>query len=275
MSRRFGPGVYDALHAIDYLVFGHLQQAQDAAAGQLVERIAGIREVDVRNFVAAYAFAVVPSRYALERGAWDEAAQLQLSPPDLSWERFPESEAILVFARGLGAARVGDVAAARRDHDRLVALREQMLAAGSDYWAGQADFQLDALGAWIALAQRQPAEAKQLMRAAARAEDASDKHPVTPGNVVPLRELLGELLLELDRPAEAQAEFEHSLERDPNRFRGTCGAALSAERAGRTGAARVHYARLLEIAAERDTERPETHHALAVAASRNDVSPGQ
>lgn len=265
-ERTFGPGVYDALHALDYLVFGHLQQAQDRAAAGLAERVAGVRVVEVQNFVAAYAFAAIPARLALERGDWARAAALELSPAGLAWERFPQAEAILVFARGLGAARDGKTDAAGRDLSRLRELRALMLDGGNDYWAGQAAFQADALAAWIALAEGRGHEALRLMRAAADAEDASDKHPVTPGNVAPSRELLGEMLLALDRPAEALDEFRRSLGRDPNRYRGVRGAARAAEEAGQNETARAFYQQLLEITAARDTERPGVAHAAAFLA---------
>ena len=147
-----GVGAYDALHAMDYMVFAHLQQAQDKAAKRLVEEAGAIRKLNVENFPAAYAFAAIPSRYALERGDWKSAAELQLLPAELAWDKFPQAEAILVFARGLGAARSGDSAAARRDVQRLHALKEAMSAAKLDYWAGQADFQIKTIDAWLALA---------------------------------------------------------------------------------------------------------------------------
>ncbi|MGH8646649.1 MAG: hypothetical protein ACREX4_20200, partial [Gammaproteobacteria bacterium] len=253
----FGIGTYDALHAMDYMVFAHLQQAQDKAAKALVDEIAAIRKVNVENIVAAYAFAAIPARFALERGDWKQAAALKLSPANLAWSKFPQAEAILVFARGLGAARSGDVEDARKDVDRLQALKEAMAAAKMDYWAGQTDFQIKTVNAWIAIAEKRHGEAVRLMGAAAEAEDASDKHPVTPGNVAPSRELLGEMLLTLNRPAEAFAEFKRSLERDPNRLRGIYGAARAAEASGNTGAARDYYTKLLTLTAERDTERPE------------------
>ncbi len=137
-----GVGAYDALHAMDYMVFGHLQQAQDKAAKRLMDEAATIRKVNVENFVAAYAFAAIPARFALEHGDWKQAAALQLSPADLAWNKFPQAEAILVFARGLGAARSGDAAAAHKDMERLAALKEQMIAAKNNYWAGQTDFQI-------------------------------------------------------------------------------------------------------------------------------------
>jgi tetratricopeptide (TPR) repeat protein len=250
-------GMYDALHAMDYMVFGHLQQAQDKAAKKLLDEAAAIRKVNVENFVAAYAFAAIPSRFALEQSDWKQAAGLTLSPADLSWNKFPQAEAVLVFARGLGAARIGDVAAARRDVERLQTLKQAMTGARIGYWAGQADFQIKTVNAWIALAEKRHDDALQLMRAAAELEEASDKHPVTPGSVVPSRELLAEMLMALNRPAEALAEFERSLKRDPNRFRGIYGAARAAEASGNLQSSRDYYTRLLAMTADRDTERPE------------------
>ncbi|HSF47996.1 MAG TPA: hypothetical protein VLA73_06510 [Burkholderiales bacterium] len=258
-----GIGTYDALHAMDYMVFGQLQQAQDRAAKELLDELSAIRKVNVENFVAAYAFAAIPSRYALERGDWKQAAALKLSPADLAWNKFPQSEAILVFSRALGAARSADVEAARKDVERLIALKEQMTTAKNAYWASQTDFQIKTVNAWIALAEKRNDEALQLMRDAAQLEEASDKHPVTPGNVVPSRELLGEMLLALDRPSEALAEFKRSLKRNPNRFRGTYGAARAAEAAGNTKAAREYYSKLQTLATARDTDRPELARAEA------------
>ncbi|MFU8858433.1 MAG: hypothetical protein ACNA8S_15690 [Deferrisomatales bacterium] len=262
-----GIGTYDALHAMDYMVFGHLQQAEDELAKQLVDEAGAIRSVNVENFVAAYALAAMPARYALERGDWAQAATLRLTPPDLAWERFPQAESILVFTRGLGAARSGDLAAARADVGRLEALQEAMRAAAMGYWPGQTAFQLSAVRAWIALAEGHGEEALRLMREAAEAEEASDKHPVTPGNVVPTRELLGEMLLELVRPSEALAEFQRSLQRDPNRFRGIYGAARAAEEAGDRATARVYYERLQALASS-DAPRPELAHARAFLSAR-------
>jgi hypothetical protein len=262
-----GVGNYDALHAMDYLVFGQLQQAQDKSAKAVVNEAAAMGKVNVENFVAAYAFAAIPSRYALERGDWKEAASLKLSPADLAWNKFPQSEAVLVFARGLGAARLGDTAAARKDLERLQALKDAMIAAKVGYWPAQTDYQIKAVNAWIALAEKRNDEAVQLMHAAAEAEEASDKHPVTPGNVVPSRQLLGEMYMELDQPAVALAEFERSLKRDPNRFRTVYGAARAAEAAGKRDVAKGYYAKLQTLTADRDTERPELSHAKAFLAT--------
>jgi len=267
-EKTLGIGAYDALHAMDYMVFGHLQQAQDRAAQQIADEVAAIRKVNVENFVAAYAFASIPSRVALEHRDWAQAAALELSPPDLAWTKFPQAEAILVFARGLGAARSGDINAARRDLQRLQALKDAMTAAKIGYWAGQADFQIKTVNAWIAFAEKRHDEALQSMRAAAEAEEASDKHPVTPGNIVPSRELLAEMLMETGLPAQALAEYERSLKRDANRYRSVSGAARAAEAAGDSGAARDYYAKLQSLAANHDTERPELVRAREFLAKR-------
>jgi tetratricopeptide (TPR) repeat protein len=195
-------------------------------------------------------------------------AALELTPSDLAWATFPQSEAILIFARGLGAARIGDVAAAREDVERLAALEEALTMAKNAYWAGQTDFQIKTVNAWIALAEKRNDEAVSLMRAAAAAEEASDKHPVTPGNVVPSRELLGEMLLALDRPAEALVEFERSLKRDPNRFRGIYGAARAAEASGNRQAAADYYMKLQALTVDHDAERPELTQAETFLARR-------
>jgi len=267
-EKTLGIGAYDALHAMDYMVFAQLQLAQDKAARQLVDEAGAIRKLNVENFVAAYAFAAMPARYVLERADWAGAAKLSLTPPDLAWNKFPQAEAILVFARGLGAARSGDVAAARKDAECLQVLKDAMTAAKIGYWPAQTDFQIKAVNAWIALAEKRNDEALQLMRDAAEAEEASDKHPVTPGNVVPSRELLGEMLMVLEQPARALPEFERSLKRDPNRFRGVYGAARAAELSGNRTAAREHYVKLQSLTADRDSERPELARAKAYLAAR-------
>jgi hypothetical protein len=257
-----GVGTYDALHAMDYLVFGHLQQAQDKAARRLVDEAGLIRKVNVENFPAAYAFAAIPARFALERGDWKAAAALQLSPPTLAWSKFPQAEAVLVFARGLGTARNGDTAGAREAGAQLQVLKDRMADAKLDYWADQANYQIKTIYAWVALAEGRAEEAIQLMQAAVEVEEASDKHPVTPGNVAASRALLGEMLLELGRPTLAFAEFERSLRRDPNRFRSIYGAARAAEASGKLEEARNYYERLQILASSRDTERPELVHAM-------------
>lgn len=256
-----GAAIEPALHAMDYMMYGHLQLAQDGAAKALVDEINAIKQA-TGGLGSAYALAAIPARYVLERGAWDEAAALALNPPDFPWEHFPQAEAIMVFARGLGAARSGDVEAARSELERLRQLQEALTAAKQGYWVGQAAIQIEEVTAWITLAEGSADEALAAMRNAAELEATTEKHPVTPGWLVPANELLGEMLLELDNPAEALAAFETSLQDDPNRFRGVYGAAHAAELAGDIVKAKSYYTELVKLVGA-DSARPEVMAAQA------------
>ena len=171
-----------------------------------------------------------------------------------------------IRANTCGAARSGNPARARQDLARIEALRDAMTSAKSLYWAHQSEVQRLAVAAWIARAEGRKEEALSLMRASADAEDATEKHPVTPGPIKPARELLGEMLIELKQPAVALAEFEASHRVEPNRFRGLYGAARAAELAGDTAKARTYYGQLVSLGQSADTERPELKQAKAFLA---------
>jgi tetratricopeptide (TPR) repeat protein len=222
-----------------------------------------MEKVDTEHLAAAFAFTAIPARYALERRQWGEAAELNLHPRSLSWQKFPQAESILWFARGVGAARGGNVASARGDLARLEALRDTMTAAKNTYWADQAEIQRLAVAGWIARGEGRNDDALALLRRAADAEGATEKHPVTPGAIHPAREMLGELLLELGQPAQALAEFEASQRTDPNRFHELAGAARAAELAGDQARARRYYRELVTLARQADSERPELKRAKA------------
>jgi hypothetical protein len=257
---------FDRFHAWDYLVYAHLQLGQDRSAQGVHDRILSVEKPNVLNFATAFALAAIPSRYTLERGLWADASSLALRPGDFPWARFPQAEAILVFARGLGAARTGNLARARDDQARLAALRDALQAAKVGYWADQVDIQRLLVAGLLARAEGRNDDALQLVRAAADREDASEKHPVTPGPIVPARELLGELLLDLGRPAEALREFEASQQREPNRLRGYYGAARAADLAGDKVKAKAHYGQLVTLAAQAEIERAEVREAKAFLA---------
>jgi tetratricopeptide (TPR) repeat protein len=199
-----------------------------------------------------YARAAIPARYALERGAWADAAALPVVPSPA-----PYADAITHFARAIGAARSGTAAAARPDIQRLAALRDTLSNAGDAYWSGQVDIQRQAAEGWAAFATGRREEGIAMLRAAADAEDASDKAAVTPGPLAPARELLGEMLLEADRAKEALAEFTSTLRREPNRYRAIAGAARAARAAGDLTAAAAFNRQLLEVCRHADSERPE------------------
>jgi tetratricopeptide (TPR) repeat protein len=262
-SARSAANHFDQLHAMDYLVYAHLQLAQDDAAGRVLAQMNELKKINFEHFVTGYALAAIPSRYALERGRWADAGKLTLFANDFPWARFPQSEAVLVFARGLGAARAGDVAASRQDLERLQALRDGLTAAKQGYWAEQVGIQHGVVSAWIARAEGKNDEALRLLRAAADAEDATEKHPVTPGPIVPARELLAEMLLDSNQPGPALREFESSMRIEPNRFRGLAGAARAAQRVGDRAKAKTYYEQLLTLAERADAERPELREAKA------------
>jgi tetratricopeptide (TPR) repeat protein len=212
------------------------------------------------RFVAPYAIAAMPARYAFERGAWQEAAKLQPSG-----STYPFVESITYFSRSVGAARSGDLAAARKDADQLETLHKALLAAKNNYWATEVEVQRLAAAGWIALGEGKSDEALKFMRAAADLEDRNEKHIVTPARVVPARELLGEMLLELKQPEAALREFEASQLREPNRYRNYLGSARAAEMAGDRAKAAAYYGKLVALAKDADTVRPELVAAKAFA----------
>jgi len=247
--------VSEELHALDYQAYAYLQTAQDAAARRTVDAIAAlgakIQTAGAGNAAPPpagyYALAAIPARYALERAAWTEAAALTPRQTPFAW-----ADAVTHFARAIGAARSGSAAAAREDIARLASLRDALQKANDAYWAEQVEIQQRAATAWARLVEGQQAEALALMREAADREDATEKAAVTPGPIKPARELLGEMLLQLDRPAEALVEFETTLKKEPSRFRATYGAARAAEGAGQRRKASAYYATLLQITARAD-----------------------
>ena len=250
-------GSYNALHSMDYMMYAYLQLGQDAAAHKLLDEIGAILRVDIGNFPGAYALAAMPARYALEHQDWKAAANLKLHPESLPWQQFPQCEAITVYARALGKARSGDGQGARAEIERLRQLRDAMAKNATAYWAQQAEVQITAASAWAAWADKNADEAVRMMRRALELESATDKHPVTPGPLVPVREQLADMLLALDKPAEALAEFERVQASEPNRLLAIYGAARAAEASGDKVRSREFYKQLLTLTAKKDTQRPE------------------
>ena len=253
----------NAYHAADYMVYAQLQLGRDQEARRVMEEFKSAEGAKIGQFAGPYAAVAMPARLALERGDWTAAAQLAQQGT-----AFPHCEAITNFSRALGAARMGNVAAAEQDAQRLEVQHKALTEARNNYWAGEVEVQRVAAAAWIAKAKSQNDEALRLMRAAADMEDKSEKHIVTPGRVVPARELLGEMLMEFKQPAAALAEFEQSQLREPNRLRGYAGAAAAADAAGQRDKARAHYAKLVELTRDADTALPEVARAKTYLASR-------
>jgi len=247
-------------HALDYLVYAYLQEGKDGEARRVVEEIARATHGFPPNALANdYALAAVPARYALERGQWLEATRLPLRPAP-SWRA---AEAITHFARAIGGARSGDTALARAEGDSLTALEAAISAGGPQPydWAAQVKIERLAAAAWLARSRGQIAESVRLAATAADLDDVTAKHPVTPGQVLPARELLGDLLLDLDRPVEALQAYRESLARAPNRARTLYGAAVAAERTGKRAEARKYFGQFAGLMAHADGERPELTEA--------------
>lgn len=225
-------GHYDeGLHSIDYLMYAMLQTARDDEAGMLLAELRKIEKANDDNFKTAFTYASSPARYALERRQWNEASQLVLAPADFPWRRFPWAESIHHFARGLGSARSGDLAEASSELEIIKGLQEKLAGDTLPYWREQVQVHIEIVHSWIVFGQGDVDEALSLALAAADREDAVDKHPVTPGEVLPARELYADMLLSAERPADALTQYAAVLKRSPNRLNALVGAARAAHQA--------------------------------------------
>jgi len=264
---RTHPGAtsFDGLHALDYLVYAYLQIDDQDKARAAADESAAARRFDEPNFAAGYAIAAIPARLALERHDWKAAAALEAPALDLPWQQFPYALAITPFAQAVGAARIGQPARARAALESIRTIQRQLTTTpvpGPYDWAGQVESMRLAASAWVSRSDGRNDEALTQAGAAAELEEKVGKHPVTPGPVLPARELLGDLLLELDRPGEALKAFESSLMESPNRFNSLAGAALAAVRSGQRDKAADYYRTLLEQV-DKESKRPEVRDARA------------
>ena len=258
------------VHAIDFMVYAHLQMGQDREAYRLLESSAALQKAGAAaqrtptgSLLTVYtAYAAIPARYAIERGDWAAAATLDLTPTA------PPADAITHFTRAMAFARLGETAKADKELVSLQTLRDELITVKDTYWAEQVDIQHKAASAWVAHAQGKGAEALKLMRTAADLEDGSEKHVAMENRLWPMRELLGELLLELKQPGPALKEFEQSLEQARNRLRGLYGAARAAEAAGNRQEAAEFYKKLVALTAKADSDKEEVQQAKAFLAGR-------
>jgi len=246
----------EELHASDYEMYAYLQTGQDEAAERILKSLPEIASrFDPKVMISGaggpsagyFALAAIPARYALERRDWKQAVQLALRETP-----FPYTDAMTWFARGLGAARLGQAAAANESATALEQIRERLLNAGENYWAQQVQIQALGVGAWAALAAGKKEEALRQMKSAAELEDGTEKSAVTPGPLAPARELLGDMLLEMKEPALALEQFEATLKKEPGRFRSLYGAAHAARLSGSREASQKYFRELLKVCARAD-----------------------
>ena len=265
-------GTGEAMHAMDYMAYAYLQTAQDAAAKKVLDELEGLivngpptgAAAGAPGPAAGFPAAAIPARYALEREAWSDAANLTVRPSNL-----PYIEAMTHFARALGAARSGHPDAAKPAIARLIELRDKEIEAKDEYWTTQVDIQRQSAEAWVLWEQGDKAAALKAMALAADLEATTEKSAVTPGPLAPARELYAEMLMANNEPAKALIAFETNLKKEPNRFKSVYGAGLAAERSGNTQKARTYYAQLVKICERGDTpERPPLTHARAFTAKK-------
>lgn len=254
------------LHAKDYLIYAYLQGAQDREAKQALEAPAAGRRDDPQYVNWLYAMGTSPARYAVERHQWAEAASLPVPPNTFPGGRSAWTEANLHFARALGAAHTDRIETARKEVQELTSLRDTLTRGKDTYWADQVDIQREIADAWITYAEGKHEEALRRMRSAADHEDKTDKNNVTPGVILPARELLGEMLLELKQPTQAMIEFEATLRTAPNRFNALSGAARAARLSGNNEKAKALYVRLLTLCEHADGDRPALEDARSLSA---------
>jgi tetratricopeptide (TPR) repeat protein len=247
----------EELHGMDYLVYAYLQKAQNDKAKEQWDYLKSIEQVYPANFKVAYAFAAIPSRYVLENKLWKEAAGLQIHPVDFPWKNFPWQKSIHHFARLLGAVHIKDMASARTELNTLNNLHKELVQQKDIYKANQVLIQIKTGNAWILYAEGKTIEAIGLMKEAADMEDKTEKSPVTPGEVLPAKELLADMFLLLNKPAEALAAYEAVLLKRPNRFNAVYGAAAASERLKLTEKAMQYYRQLITIANANNSKRPE------------------
>ncbi len=241
-----------AVHPNDYLVYAYLQQGRDADALAVVQRLKIVDDRFYQGAIIGYNAVAMTSRYPLERSAWADAAAVPVPPRSAAFV-----EAIARFSRAVGAARSGKLDQAREEVARLATLRDTLKARKDSYWSTIVEAQRLAASAWVAHGEGRTADALRLAAEGAQLEETVEKHPVTPGPLLPARELHGDLLMALDRPAEALVQYEATLAREPKRARALFGAAQAADRAGKAASARRHYTELAQLMDRADATRPE------------------
>jgi tetratricopeptide (TPR) repeat protein len=251
----------EELHGLDYLMYAYLQKAQNDSATALLKYVLRIDSVYPANFKVAYAFAAIPSRFYLENKNWKEAASLKLYPPQFPWNKFPWQESILHFTRIIALTHLSLWKEAENELTQLRKLKDNLIAQKDEYKSKQLEVAILASEALLNNKTSDKEKTLQLFNEAVLLEDSMDKHPVTPGEVVPVRELLASWLLENNKPKEALVQFKQVLIKSPNRFNSLYGAALASEKISDLQNAENYYRQLIQICVDAGNLRPELQHA--------------
>jgi tetratricopeptide (TPR) repeat protein len=254
----------EELHAIDYIVYAYLQQGRDSAALAELEYIRAIKNETPMNGKSAYTFSAVPTRYALERKDWKRAADLQFLPEHLNWDEFPWERSLLSFGKVLGGVHTKRPDIALNALEELKKNHATLVEKNKTYEANQVMIQITASEAWIQFSKGKKTEALALMTKAADMEDATDKHPVTPGEVLPARELLADMYMEFGDFKNALVHYEKDLQRHARRYNGLYGAGLAAFKSGDTKKGLSYFQELQKISQPGDNVRPSFQFAESV-----------
>lgn len=247
----------EELHGLDYLAYGYLQKGENDLAKKQLDYLLSINEVTPVNFKVAYAFASIPARYALENKDWEQAANLKFDEKVIEWKKYPWQKAIIHFARLMGSVHTSNLTAANEELKALNSLHDELVAQKDAYKANQVKIQATSGEAWIRLKEGKKEEALRLMSLAADMEDKTEKHPVTPGEVVPARELLADMYMQLNDANNALVAYEEDLRRHNNRFNGLYGAAVAAEKSGNMVKSKTYYNQLLSFINPANNQRTE------------------
>ena len=247
----------EELHGMDYLVYAYLQKGANNLAQEQLKYLKTFEQVDPVNFKVAYAFAAIPSRIYLENKNWKEAATVQLYPHNLPWAQFAWQESIIHFTRLLGAVHLNDNNRAILELTKLKKLHDTLEKQKDAYKSKQVAIQITTGEAWIHFISGQRQQALKKMKLAADMEDSTEKHPVTPGEVLPARELLGDMFFELGLYEDALQSYEAVLQKSPNRFNSLYGAGRSAEKLTKAKKTNLYYRQLLTTSDSTNSDRPE------------------
>jgi tetratricopeptide (TPR) repeat protein len=254
----------EELHGLDYLVYSYLQKGETKLAKEQLDYLKMIKEVHPANFKVAYSFASIPARYVLENKMWKDAASLETITANFSWKKFPWQKAITHFARCLGAANSDQLDLAKAEWNELNKLHDELVKQKETYKANQVDIQLKASEAWILWTEGKSKEALDKMNLAAYMEDKTEKHPVTPGEVLPARELLADMLLQMNKPGEALDMYEVNLKKHPNRRNSLYGAWAAAEASGKKELAKIYSKQFQDLTGKDISAGPKLISAIIV-----------